>query len=55
MKILICKCNSCTHWEIGEDFILCKTCNLKVPAKILVDLHDSVTHLHLEEETNATK
>jgi hypothetical protein len=26
--VLVCECdNECTHWEIGIDFIKCKTCN----------------------------
>jgi hypothetical protein len=40
VELLICKCESCTHWEIGRDFILCKTCGLSLPAKIEVDDHD---------------
>jgi hypothetical protein len=40
VKLLVCKCKDCTHWEIGEDFILCKTCGLELPAKVVVDDHD---------------
>jgi len=39
VELLVCKCKSCTHWEIGKDFILCKTCGLEIPAKITVDDH----------------
>jgi hypothetical protein len=39
VELLVCKCKSCTHWEIGKDFILCKTCGLQLPAKISVDDH----------------
>jgi len=26
IDLLICKCKDCTHWEIGRDVIICKTC-----------------------------
>ena len=44
VKLLICKCESCTTWEIGDDsgklFILCKTCGLEAPIKqIEIDDH----------------
>ena len=44
VELLICKCKDCTHWEIGRDFILCKTCGLNLPAKVTVD--DSHHMLH---------
>lgn len=25
-KLLVCKCGSCTHWELAQDAIICKTC-----------------------------
>jgi hypothetical protein len=25
IELLVCKCKSCTHWEIGRDVIICKT------------------------------
>jgi len=41
---LTCKCGDCTHWEIGQGvsgrFILCKTCDLKLPVYFAVDDHD---------------
>jgi hypothetical protein len=39
IELLVCKCNSCTHWEIGRDVLICKTCGLTLPAKITVDDH----------------
>lgn len=39
VDLLVCKCQSCTHWEIGRDVIVCKTCGLTLPAKISVHDH----------------
>jgi hypothetical protein len=39
IDLLVCKCQSCTHWEIGRDVIVCKTCGLTLPAKISVHDH----------------
>ena len=49
VPLLICKCQDCTHWEIGKDFILCKTCGLQIPATVTVD--DSHHMLHWENHT----
>lgn len=51
VKLLVCKCEDCAHWEIGKDehgkgFILCKTCGLELPATITVDDHHM---LHYKE------
>lgn len=46
VELLICKCRSCTHWEVGRDFLLCKTCGETLPVTLTVDLHDGV---HWEE------
>lgn len=48
VELLICKCESCTHWEIGRDFILCKSCGKTLPAVIKIELHDGV---HWEEHS----
>jgi hypothetical protein len=47
IELLVCKCKSCTHWEIGKDLLICKTCGLTLPAKITVD--DSHHMLHWEK------
>ncbi len=39
IELLVCKCKDCTHWEIGRDLLICKTCGLTLPAKITVDDH----------------
>ena len=39
IDLLVCKCKSCTHWEVGRDHLICKTCGLSVPAKISVNEH----------------
>ena len=39
IELLVCKCKDCTHWEIGKDVLICKTCGLTLPAKITVDDH----------------
>ena len=44
VDLLVCKCESCTHWEVGRDFILCKTCGFSIQATITVD--DSHHMLH---------
>lgn len=40
VKLLVCKCEACTTWEIGHRgekrhhlFLLCKTCGLEIPIK----------------------
>ena len=48
VELLVCKCRSCTHWEIGRDFIHCKTCGDTIKAAISVDMHDGV-HWELHE------
>lgn len=45
VNILVCKCNSCTHWEIVKDaagftHLLCKTCGR-------VDECDITLHPHM--------
>lgn len=25
-KLLVCTCGDCTHWELAQDAIICKTC-----------------------------
>ena len=49
VELLICKCKDCTHWEIGRDFILCKTCGLNLPAKVVVDDSHHMLHWKLHE------
>lgn len=49
VELLICKCEDCTHWELGRtadgaQFILCKTCGLELPIKFEID--DSHHMLH---------
>ncbi len=39
IELLVCKCKDCTHWEIGRHVLICKTCGLTLPAKIVVDDH----------------
>lgn len=44
VQLLVCKCESCTHWEIGKDehghhFLRCKTCELEFPITIKIDDH----------------
>lgn len=43
VELLICKCASCTHWEIGRvgdhRFLLCRTCGLEIP----------IVHLKLDD------
>lgn len=46
IELLTCKCNSCTHWEIGRDSIICKTCGATFSASVKVDTHDK---LHWEK------
>jgi hypothetical protein len=40
IELLVCNCQSCTHWEIGKNVIVCKTCGLILPAKISVNDHE---------------
>lgn len=35
VKLLVCGCGDCTHWEIGPDFIICKTCGLRVDGVVV--------------------
>lgn len=42
VELLVCKCEQCTHWEIGIDklqrgFLLCKSCGLTLPMDIARD------------------
>jgi hypothetical protein len=46
IDLLVCKCNACTHWEIGKDSIICKTCGAAFAAKVKVDPHEK---LHWEK------
>ena len=39
IELLVCKCKSCTHWEIGRNVLICKKCGLTLPATITVDDH----------------
>ena len=34
IELLVCKCKDCTHWEIGREVLICKTCGLVLPAKM---------------------
>jgi hypothetical protein len=48
VDLLVCKCRSCTHWEIGKradgsQFILCRTCGVELPVKLEVG-NDMLTH-----------
>ena len=40
--LLMCNCKDCTHWEIGKNFILCKTCGLSLDVTVIVPDHDSL-------------
>jgi hypothetical protein len=47
VTLLICQCESCSHWEITKDEIgqmtlLCKTCGLEVPARVEFDEHEKL-------------
>ncbi len=47
VKLLACTCGDCLHWELGIDelgnqFILCKTCSHQFPAQIVVDEHEKL-------------
>jgi hypothetical protein len=46
IDLLVCKCKSCTHWEIGKDSIICKTCGVTFKATVKVDPHEK---LHWEK------
>ena len=35
IELLVCKCKDCTHWEIGKDVLICKTCGLTLRTMIL--------------------
>jgi hypothetical protein len=49
IDLLVCKCGSCTHWEIGRDVIICKTCGVHFPAKVEVDT-SSIPEIHWQDE-----
>ena len=46
VKLLICKCQDCTHWEVVNDnsvhTLLCKTCGLEIPVTIHIPAHSEV-------------
>ncbi len=56
IELLICKCEDCTHWEIGrtkrgskgqEGFLLCKTCGLSIPLSIATV--NGITRIHFDD------
>jgi hypothetical protein len=52
-ELLTCKCGDCAHWQIvrddvGNSLIRCITCNLRIPAQIVVEDHDM---LHWKKST----
>jgi len=42
VELLVCKCGDCTHWEIGHNFIMCRTCGDSFSAEITVPDHDKL-------------
>ena len=42
LELLTCKCKSCTHWEIGKDTIICKTCGATFPATVKVNANEKI-------------
>lgn len=31
VPLLVCTCGDCTHWEIAQDSIICKSCGEVIP------------------------
>jgi hypothetical protein len=53
VKILVCACQDCVHWELGLDengngFLLCKSCGLEVPGTFTHDEHDNLKYVDHE-------
>ena len=42
LELLTCKCRSCTHWEIGKESIICKTCGASFPATVKVATNEKI-------------
>lgn len=42
VDLLICSCGDCLHWELGHNFIICKTCEHRFHATIIVPEHDKL-------------
>ena len=49
-EVLVCKCESCTHWEVTKEHLICKTCGLHIDLPLGIEIFfEKSPFLHWEK------